>query len=281
MKFFYKMERKIGKYAIHNLMLALIICYAVGYTLQMIAPGILSWLTLEPYYILHGQVWRIFTWIIVPDSQFNLLFTLIMLYFYYSIGTNLERTWGEFRFNIYILGGILITDLAAIILYLILAGSGIGITTMGGLFSTTYINLSLFLAYALCYPEMEVLFMFVIPIKMKWMGLVYGAFTLYEIIASGWIVRTAIIASLLNFIIFFFMTRNYKKISPKQVKHRRQFRQHMAQAQNGQTTKHKCAVCGRTELDGENLEFRYCSKCDGNYEYCQDHLFTHQHIKKS
>ena len=43
---------------------------------------------------------------------------------------------------------------------------------------------------------------------------------------------------------------------------------------------HECAVCHRTELDDPELEFRYCSKCDGNYEYCQDHLFTHKHVKR-
>ena len=43
------------------------------------------------------------------------------------------------------------------------------------------------------------------------------------------------------------------------------------------SARHKCAICGRTENDDPNLSFRYCSKCTGNKEYCQDHLFTHTH----
>ena len=43
---------------------------------------------------------------------------------------------------------------------------------------------------------------------------------------------------------------------------------------------HKCAVCGRTDKDSPGMEFRYCSKCEGNYEYCMDHLYTHKHVKK-
>ena len=42
--------------------------------------------------------------------------------------------------------------------------------------------------------------------------------------------------------------------------------------------KHKCAICGRTEHDGDDIEFRYCSRCVGNYEYCLEHLYTHTHV---
>ena len=44
------------------------------------------------------------------------------------------------------------------------------------------------------------------------------------------------------------------------------------------TARHKCAVCGRTELDAPDLEFRYCSKCAGDHEYCSEHLYTHTHV---
>ncbi|MGN0308769.1 MAG: hypothetical protein ACI4DN_11205, partial [Lachnospiraceae bacterium] len=89
-----RMERKLGKYAIHNLSLYLIICYAFGYIIQIVNSDFFAYLTLEPVYILRGQIWRLVTWILVPPSTSNIFFTLIMLYFYYSIGTNMERVWG-------------------------------------------------------------------------------------------------------------------------------------------------------------------------------------------
>ena len=107
-----KFERKFGKYAISNLSLILIMCYVAGYVLQLVNPAFMQYLTLNPYAILHGQVWRLFTWIISPPSSLD-LFTLLMLYFYYSLGTTLERTWGTYRYNVYILGGMLITIVAA------------------------------------------------------------------------------------------------------------------------------------------------------------------------
>ena len=92
-----------------------------------------------------------------------------------------------------------------------------------------------------------------------------------------------IVASLLNFVIYFLGTRDIHRYNPKEVHRRNEFRRAMEPksraGQNGAITKHKCAICGRTELDDPNLEFRFCSKCNGNYEYCQDHLFTHTHVK--
>ena len=92
-------EKRFGKYAINNLSLILILCYVVGYVIELINDNFIWYLTLNPYAILHGQIWRIFTWIIVPPSSLT-PFTIIMLLFYYSIGTNLERTWGTYRYNV-------------------------------------------------------------------------------------------------------------------------------------------------------------------------------------
>ena len=103
---------------------------------------------------------------------------------------------------------------------------------------------------------------------------------LYQFIYGGWAGRVVILASLANFILFFLMTRNIQRVSPKEIRRKQNFRRQVQRVNTPGVTKHKCAVCGRTEKDGDDLEFRFCSKCDGNYEYCQDHLFTHEHVHR-
>ncbi len=270
MNFLDKMERKYGKYAIRNLPAIIVALYAAGYLIYALMPELLMYLTLNPYLILHGQVWRIVSWILVPPSRLD-LFTIIMLYFYFSLGRTLEYTWGAFRFNVYIISGIFFTVVGAFILYF-MGGNGY--------FSTYYINMSIFLAFALTYPDMEVMLYFLIPIKMKWMGFVYGFFIVLSMVQGNWADRISIVMSLLNFVIFFLMSRNIRRFSPKEVHRRNEFKRNVQKVQPKGMTRHKCAICGRTEEDGAHLEFRFCSKCEGNYEYCQDHLFTHQHVKK-
>ena len=271
------MERKFGRYAIHGLMKYVVACYIIGYVLEFFAPQLYSYLTLEPYMIFHyGQVWRIVSWVLIPPPTGNIIFAVIMIVLYYQLGNALENTWGAFRFNLYIFGGVLFSILGALILYAIYGGQPV---SFGGSFSTYYINMGIFLAFALCYPDMQILLYFIIPIKMKWMAIVYGALMVYEFVTSGWTGRVAILASILNFLIFFFATRNYQRISPKEIHRKKNFQRQMKSARGNGVTKHKCAICGRTELDDPNLEFRFCSKCNGNYEYCQEHLFTHQHVK--
>ncbi len=291
MKFLNKLERKFGRYAVHNASLMLILCYAFGYAISIVNAGFLNYLTLNPYLILHGQIWRLVTWIIVPPSNLG-IFTIIMLYFYYSIGTTLERTWGAFRYNLFLFGGMLFTVLGSFVLLaycyfayapVIAAAGGRVFFTQAAVgffrqFSTYYVNLSIYLAFALTFPDMVVYLFFLIPVKIKWLGILDVALTLYLFLVSGIETRIVIGASLLNVIVFFFSTREMMRMSPKQIRRRQAFRQEVRKS--AAITRHKCAICGRTELDGANLEFRFCSKCEGNYEYCQDHLFTHEHIKR-
>lgn len=285
MKFLNKMERKYGKYAIRNLSAYIIALYVAGYIFSYFAPQILNYCYLEPYYILKGQVWRLVSWILIPPGKLD-FFTIIMLFFYYSVGTALEQRWGAFRYNVYIFSGIIFTAIGAFILYFIM-----GSNTVFGIFnsfSTYYINLSIFLAFAASYPDATVLLYFFIPLKMKWLGLFYGVMVLLSFVSSTWVGKVVILASLANFLVFFLSTRNMKQYSYKEQKRKMEYRKQTqrpsgtgngtASGKSGVVTRHKCAVCGRTELDGDDLEFRFCSKCDGNYEYCQDHLFTHTHV---
>lgn len=283
MNFLNKMERKLGRFAISNLMLYVIGAYVIGYAIMMLRPSVLAYLVLSPYHILHGQVWRLFTWILVPNTG-SLFSLLIMALLYYQLGGALERAWGTFRFNVYIFGGMLFMVIGAFIMYGVMYLINGGLTEemllIGFHFSTSYINMSIFLAFAVMFPNMQILLMFIIPIKMKWMALVYAAITVYQLIYTGWDGRVAIIMSLLNFLIFFLSTRDFRRVSPKEIHRRQAFKAQMRGPRPGSgITKHKCAVCGRTELDDPTLQFRFCSKCVGNYEYCQEHLFTHQHKK--
>ena len=285
MKFIDKLERKFGRFGIPNLTIYMIVCYVIGYALMIVNPGILNWLSLEPAYILRGQVWRLVTCVLYPPSTSGVLwFAIAVLFFYYPIGTSLERTIGTFKYTLYILSGVIFTILGAFILYFLLGGN----VLVGNVFSTYYISLSTFLAYAMCYPDMQVLLMFIIPVKMKWMAIFYVVIVVYEMIqyimAGAWYLVIPIVASLLNFIIFYFGTKDFSRYNPKEVHRRNEFRRAMEpqgrmKSGSGSVTKHKCAICGRTELDDPNLEFRFCSRCNGNYEYCQDHLFTHTHVK--
>ncbi len=290
-----KWEKKFGKYAIPNLTYILIGCYAAGYFLSWFAPRLLWYLTLDPYAILRGQAWRLVTWVIVPPASFS-LFTILMLMFYLSLGSALERVWGVWQYNVYIFTGIALSVLAAFacmgVFYMVYgAEAARQMPTLCQLgsqqFSTYFINMSIFLAYAATFPNAEVLLMFVIPIKVKFLGFAYGLMLVFQMVeyfnvgktsyAQYWFGVAAIAASLLNFLIFWLRTKSHMHLSPRQVRRKMEFKQDIRRNPNPKITKHKCAICGRSEDDDPDLEFRFCSKCNGNYEYCQNHLFTHQH----
>ena len=292
MKFIDKLERKYGRYGIPNLTMYIIISYVLGYALMIVNPSVLSLLSLDVSKILHGQIWRLITWVIYPPSNQSIgWFIIAILFFYYPISTSLERAWGSFRFTLYIFMGIIFTVLSAFILYAI-TGGFVSIGNMrymldGSIFSTYYISLSIFLAYAMTYPDMQVYIMFVLPVKMKWMAILYGVMVVYDLISyirmGMWFIALPIVASLLNFIIFFLGSRDLRRFHPKEVRRRQEFKKAMAGSRvspsGGQISRHKCAICGRTEKDHPDLEFRFCSRCNGNYEYCQDHIYTHEHVK--
>ena len=287
------LRRKLEKYAIPNLTLYLIICYGLGYLMQYLVPAGYQYLMLDPFLVLKGQVWRLVTWILIPPDSSNIFFVLITLYLYYSLGGLLERIWGTYKYNVYLFSGLLFTILGAFVLcgYSVLMGAqptmytGLYLLNNGsavyfGQFSTYYINMSIFLACAASIPDVQVLLMFIFPIKVKWLGIVYGIILLVNCIQGGIATWIVVIFSLLNFLVFFLRSKGKMHLSVGQIKRQQEFHQKMRSA--GQTkgiTRHKCAICGRTELDGDDLEFRFCSKCNGNYEYCQYHLFTHEHVK--
>ncbi len=265
-----KLERRFGRYAVHNLMLYLIVCYAFGYLICMTNYEFyVNWLALDMSAILHGQIWRIVTFLLYPPST-SLIWLLLLSFIYYSLGRALEQMWGTFRFNLYILIGVLGYVLAALVIYVI----------WGRVYLLTADNLylTMLLAMALTEPDMQFYLYFILPIRARWLGVFYAVLIALEFFTTNGPGRVAIVLPLINVLIFYLDTR-HPVSSARQSRRRRDYTKKM-QAGRGKPgmPKHRCAVCGRTELDDPNLEFRFCSKCAGTYEYCQDHLYTHVHV---
>ena len=268
-----RMERKYGHLAINNLSLYIVVAYGLGFVLQLMNPTIVDMMELNPYLVLHGQVWRIVTFLFMPPDS-NPFFIFFVLLFYYSICQSLEYLWGAFRFNVYYFTGVIGTIVGSFILYFLTQDTGI-------FMNTYYLNLSLFLAFAASFPDMVVLFMFILPVKMKWLGLLDLVYLGMEFYSGDSAARISIVVAMLNFVFYLLIVNNFSKLSPKEIKRKQQYRAKVRQfPQKTNTPRHRCHICGKTELDDPNLEFRYCSKCEGDYEYCQEHLFTHTHIKK-
>lgn len=285
-----KFEKKFGKYAIPNLTTILVICSVMGYVMRIALPNLFSYMTLDAYAVLHGQIWRLVTWVFVPPNWGNILLMILGLFFYWSIGTTMERIWGTYRYNVYIFQGLLFTILGSFVTVLIgymQYGNSLAFllwTQTGAIFfNTGYIMMSTFLAFAATFPEHQVLLMYVIPIKVKWLGVADALILIWNfIVVSGSFslhIRAVILCSMLNFIIFIIANRRKFVRSPKQIKRQHEFKREVNRGTRAAVTRHKCAICGRTDESNPELEFRFCSKCNGNYEYCQDHLFSHKHVE--
>lgn len=285
-----KLERKLGKYAIKNLILYILGAYAMGYILMLFSPGVFSIIGMDPAAICHGQVWRLVTWICTPPSGLSVV-TIFMFLFYYWIGKTLENVWGAFRYNVYMFMGIFFMTIGPLIVYLV-TGLMWGFENAWNLStSTEYLNWTSFMAFATIFPNQEIYLMFIFRIKMKWVAIAEGVVLAYMFLqclfsafrqpefATYFISEdVTILLSVANFLIYYFATRNYKRISPKEVKRKRTYHKQVKEA-TARGTRHYCAVCGRTEATNPELQFRFCSKCKGNLEYCSEHLFTHEHKK--
>lgn len=185
-----KLERKIAKYAIHNLMYYVVILTGLVFILGMFfGTSFLSRLYFSPALILQGQIWRIITFVFIPPSN-SILWIVFALYFYYMIGGTLERQWGTPKFNLYYFIGMLATALASLL--------------TGTIGTPVYLNLSLFLAFAHLFPEFQVLLFFVIPVKMKYLAYLNWVFFAYTIIMGSMSQRVAAIVALANFFLFFY-----------------------------------------------------------------------------
>jgi hypothetical protein len=257
-----KLERRFGRFAIRGLMVYIVGLNALVYVLSIAYPQstAIDKLFLVPSLVMKGQLWRLVTFIFIPPAA-SIIWIFFILYFYYMVGIGLEGEWGSFRFNLYYLAGMIATILAA---FAVGEGS-----------SALYLNLSLFLAFAHVYPEFEVLLFFILPVKVKYLAWLNWAFITLTVIAAPLAGKVAALASVANYFLFFGSDIVSGVRHNRSVYRRRRRFNPLPQG----STIHRCSVCNMTEKDDPLMEFRYCSTCAGDYEYCMNHLKTHEHVK--
>ena len=218
--------------------------------------------------ILRGEVWRLVTFIFVPNAS-NPFYLLLECYVIFWTGQMLEREWGTAKFTLYYLCGVVLSIIGGMLI---------------GIIDVYYIHLSFFLVIATLYSEMQVLFMLVLPMKMKWLALLDVALILLDAVQYGIIVILWAIPSFVNYFIFTWPFWSIKlgfvrrRADPQVINFKKVQRQAQKKAKETGGYLHKCAVCGITDEDDPNMEFRYCSKCDGYYCYCANHINNHIHI---
>ena len=268
---------KHPRFGIPSLMKYIVILQAVVYVMDIFSHGTLSALLMfYPPAILQGQVWRVFTFLLLPLDSGNTLFFVLSLYFYWFIGNILEREWGNVKFTVFYLAGFLLT---------LLAGAAASLLGWWIYLDMFYVNMSMFFAFATLYPDMQVLFFFIIPVKVKWLAWLDAA--MYAIrcamyIAGGsWVMCLLPLAAVANYLLFFWsdIMERFGRVKYRTSRQTINFKQAAKKAQQQKGYIHKCAVCGKTDTDYPDEEFRYCSKCNGYYCYCSEHIHNHVHIE--
>lgn len=259
MTFLDKLERRIGFIAVPGLIRIVVMFTALVCILAYVDQSFISVLDLRPQLIKQGQVWRLFTYIFIPTSPLGAsllspLWAVVALWFLWFIGDGLERAWGPFRLTLYFLTGMVGVTVAAFLL--------------NARFSNGMLAASLFLAFAWFYPNEIIYVMFILPVKIKWLGWITGAFLLYAFVAGSNANRLAMLLAFSNYFLFFGPQVFQNVRQRKEVASRRQ-RFEMQSRDAEDEPLHRCATCGATELSDPSLEFRVSR--DGE-EYCLAHL---------
>lgn len=246
------LERRLGRFAIPGLVRMIVALNALVFVCAQFNPALIGYLDLNTEAVRHGEVWRLVTYIFIPGTD-SLLWILFALAFLWMIGEGLERAWGAFRLNLFYLLGMIGTTAAAFF--------------FGADGSNALLNISLYFAFAWFYPDLEVYFFGILPIRIKWLAMVMGAWLALSFLMGNLAFKMAVLVSLANFLIFF-GAEIYALLTQRgRVRVRRQ---KLAQASiPGDEPLHRCAVCRRTERSHPELEFRVAR--DGN-DYCMEHL---------
>lgn len=272
---------------IPNLMLYIALGSAVVYLMSMVdnSNTLYNVLYFDRDLILKGQVWRLFTYAFTYDAG-NILLTAIGLLCYFSLGRAMENVWGTLRFNLFYFTGMILMDIYAMV--------------FDGWADISYLNMSLFLGYATMFPDARFLLLYIIPVKAWIFALVDLALTLYSVIMLSYVglfpYSLFPLVAIGNYFLFF--GKDVLNLIPLswQMNARRLFKKKPVKktgtipfptAGSYQATvakpsapyTHRCTVCGRTDVSNPELEFRYCSRCQGYYCYCEEHISSHSHIE--
>lgn len=273
-------------FGIPNLMQYVVIGNVIVYLLTVFSnPVAVSFLRFDWQAIAHGELWRLVTFIFFSGytSMRDVIWLALFLYLYYMIGTTLEREWGTAKFNLYYLSGVVLTALTGVIIGLIFGNAWIS--------GADYVNLSMFFAFAVLHPDVQFLLFFIIPVKVKWLAWLDAAYFALRVLGSlinGSILGALLpVIAILNFFVFFWdrirQELDYRrgvarhKTSHQTIQFKAAARQ-QKKKEAAQGYRHKCAVCGRTDADYPDLQFRYCSHCVGYHCFCEDHIYSHEHF---
>ncbi len=254
MKWLNRLERNYGRFAIHHVGLWIVILNVIGFGLINAKPNLINLLLLDRERVMQGEFWRLFTYLMIPSTT-SLFWIIFALGYTYMIAEGLEQEWGAFRLNCYILIGMISTTVIAFFL------------SYGGV-SNTYLATSLGLAFATIYPECVIYLLFIIPVKMKWIGWATAIFLAFEFLFGGLEGRLVILVSVANYFLFFWeLIRERVALRMKVSKVRSRWK--IVEPGEMGDSFHECAVCHRTEIESPDLGFRVAS--DGK-EYCEEHL---------
>jgi hypothetical protein len=263
-----RLERKLGRFAVPNLTWIIVTGMAAVYVLSMLKPEFDGAISLDLDLVKHGQVWRLFTYLFKPPNADMCglpkpIVMLFALYFIWLMGTNLESEWGAFKYNVFWLVGMIGTTVAAVI--------------VGGGATNEYLGATLFLAFATLFPDYQVLFMFIIPVKVKWLGILAALGLAFSfVMAGGWVQRAAIIAATGNYVLFFAgHWGNFFKQRRVLVRQRGR-RAAMSEPAKAKTSGRVCAICGASEDEGADIRVCSCEKCGGvARNLCLPHARNH------
>ncbi|MDB6127223.1 MAG: hypothetical protein JWM35_1119 [Verrucomicrobia bacterium] len=260
-----KLERFFGRFAIPNLSLYLVIGQVFVLLSALMGLLDLTNFVLIPALARQGEWWRLVSMIFLPPppGMFGYALVAFAWYMFYLMGGALEGYWGEFRFNLFLLSGYLLTI-------------GVAFLTPYSATTNLFIAGSVFLAFAWLNPEFEIALFFILPVKIKWLALVTWLLFTYRFVVGDWALRLQILASVGNFLIFF-AGDIVQTMRHRQRAMSGQARRFAAEAA-GPHARHRCRVCGKTDLTNPEMDFRYCSKCAGDECYCPEHIFNHEHV---
>lgn len=273
MSFLSQFERRFGKYAISNLTASIVICQVACYLMQVLGdPDFVNLLTLTPNAVLGGEVWRFFTFLCVPPPL-NEIFAIFYFWLFYMWGRGLEQSWGDFKYNIFLLIAY-VANVGVACIALPFAEPEVQLT------SSAFIQGSVFLAFAYVFPDFELSLFLILPVKIKWLALLlwfgYGLGFLTGLThfsQGGWLKCLLILASVCNFFLFF-----GRDLFQKAHLAQRKAKRNTLETQRGKEPRHRCAICGVTDQLDPKMDFRYCTQCDGTPGYCTEHIHDHQHL---